>query len=70
MALNGFTLIIALWVILAYQHNRTPLEWVLIPALVGIFALPVVAWNRFRLIDFGDVEKPSIAPGFTPRYWR
>ena len=64
MALNGLALIIALWVILAYQHNRTPLEWVLIPALVGIFALPVVAWNRFRLIDFGDVEKPSIAPGF------
>jgi hypothetical protein len=64
MAINGVALIIALWVILVYQHNRSPLELVLLLALGGIVALPVVAWKRFRLIDFGDAEKPSLATGF------
>lgn len=64
MAMNGVALIIALWVVLAYQHNRSPLELVLLPALGGIVALPSVAWKRFRLIDFGDAEKPSLATGF------
>lgn len=64
MAINGVALVIALWVILAYQHNRSPLEFVLVPALGGIVVLPIVAWQRFRLIDFGDAEKPSLATGF------
>lgn len=64
MAMNGVALIIALWVVLAYRDNRSPLELVLLPALGGIVAFPVVAWKRFRLIDFGDAEKPSLATGF------
>lgn len=64
MAMNGIALIIAVWVILAYHHNRSPLEFVLAPALVGIVAMPIVAWRRFRLIDFGNAEKPSLATGF------
>jgi len=64
MAMNGVALITALCVILAYHHNSSPLELVLMPALGGIAALPVVTWKRFRLIDFGDAEKPSLATGF------
>ena len=64
MAMNSVSLIVALWVVLAYQHNRTPLDLALIPALAGIVFLPVVAWKRFRLIDYGDAEKPSLATGF------
>ncbi len=64
MAINGVALIIAAWVILAYSHNRSPLEFVLAPALGGIVALPIVAWKHFRLVDFGDAEKPSLATGF------
>ncbi|MGN6208770.1 hypothetical protein [Asticcacaulis sp.] len=64
MAMNSVALIIALWVVLAYQHNRSPLDMALIPALAGIAVLPAVAWKRFRLIDYGDAEKPSLATGF------
>ena len=64
MAMNGIALTIALWVILAYSHNRSPLNFALVPALGSIVALPVVAWKRFRLIDFGAAEKPSLATGF------
>jgi hypothetical protein len=61
MAMNGMALLIAFSVVLAYQHNRSPLDLVLVPALAGLAALPVVAWKRYRLIDFGHPEKPSLA---------
>jgi hypothetical protein len=64
MAINGLALVIALWVILAYSHNRSPLNLALVPALGGIAMLPVLAWQRFRLIDYGNKERPSLATGF------
>ena len=64
MVMNAVAVIIALWVVLAYHHNRSPLELILVPALAGIAVFPVIAWKRFRLIDFGNAEKPSLAPGF------
>lgn len=64
MAVNGLALVLALWVVQAYHDNRSPVAFVLIPALAGLAALPVLARTRFRLIDFGNAEKPSLAFGF------
>ena len=61
-AINASALPIAFWVILAYQQNRSPLDLALVPALAGLAALPIVAWRRYRLTDFGHQEKPSLAP--------
>lgn len=64
VAMNGVALVIAIWVVQTYHHNRSPLNPVLIPALGGIAVFVVMASKRYRLIDFGDVEKPSLAFGF------